>query len=128
MSDISDIFYVIAAIIVFGVISIGINNMFFRDTLVQTESEIEYTAVALAHDIIEQARWMRFNDVDIFDNLARTDTTQHGIYQVSSTVSFVEFSSPDVVAGSATDHKRIDIIVSSDFMSNDINMSYIKSR
>lgn len=56
MNDISDVLYVIAAVLVFGLFANTINRSMVNTTEMTVESEIEYNGISMAQGIIEEAR------------------------------------------------------------------------
>jgi len=68
----------------------------------------------------------QFDDFDDYHGLSLQDTTAHGIYTISASVAYVTENNPDTPAGGKTSFKRLDVSVSSDFLSNTITLSYLK--
>ncbi|MFU8862083.1 MAG: hypothetical protein ACNA8K_16875 [Cyclonatronaceae bacterium] len=62
MNDFTDLFYLIAAIAIFGMLLVSANQSMMRNNLVTVGNEQEYTAVSLANGIIEEARAGRFDE------------------------------------------------------------------
>jgi hypothetical protein len=61
MNDFSDLLYVMGAIVIFGLLLISVNQSMMRNNLITVGNEQEYTAIALANSIIEEARVTRFD-------------------------------------------------------------------
>jgi hypothetical protein len=61
MNDISDILYVIAAVLVFGLFANTINQSMVNTTEMTVESEIEFNGISMAQSIIEEARVRAFD-------------------------------------------------------------------
>lgn len=61
MNDISDVLYVIAAVLVFGLFANTINRSMVNTTEMTVESEVEYTGISMAQSIIEEARVRAFD-------------------------------------------------------------------
>lgn len=58
MNDYSDIIYTMGALIIFSMLSLQATRMLVQSDQLQVESEIEYNAVALAQDFIDQIKWV----------------------------------------------------------------------
>ncbi len=56
MNDISDVLYVIAAVLVFGLFANTINRSMVNTTEMTVESEVEYNGISMAQSIVEEAR------------------------------------------------------------------------
>ncbi|MGM0507123.1 MAG: type IV pilus modification PilV family protein [Bacteroidota bacterium] len=63
MSGYSDVIQVIGAMIIFSMILLNANSLMLRNQQVQVESELEQEVVALAQEIIEEARTRSFDQV-----------------------------------------------------------------
>lgn len=63
MSGYSDVIQVIGAMIIFSLILLNANSLMLRNQQVQVESELEQEVVALAQEIIEEARTRSFDQV-----------------------------------------------------------------
>jgi hypothetical protein len=61
MNDISDVLYVIAAVLVFGLFANTINRSMVNTTEMTVESEVEYFGISMAQSIIEEARVRSFD-------------------------------------------------------------------
>lgn len=59
MNDYSDLIYLLGAIMAFSLLSLHTNRMLQMNNRLQLNAEIEYNAVAVAQDQIDQIRWMR---------------------------------------------------------------------
>jgi hypothetical protein len=69
MSDISEIIYVLGAVVLFSLFAITINKSMVVNTESTVESEIEYNAIAVAQSIIDQARQRAFDEVMVGRNI-----------------------------------------------------------
>lgn len=58
MNDYSDIIYTMGALIIFSMLSMQAARMMVQSDQLQVEAEIEYNAVALAQDFIDQIKWV----------------------------------------------------------------------
>ncbi|MEX1213056.1 MAG: hypothetical protein WEA36_09440 [Balneolaceae bacterium] len=63
MSGYSDVIQVIGAMIIFSMILLNANSLMLRNQQIQVESELEQEVVALAQEIIEEARTRSFDQV-----------------------------------------------------------------
>ncbi len=66
MNDISEILYVLAAVLVFGLFANTINRSMVNTTEMTVESEVEYNGISMAQGIIEDARVRVFDKVVTF--------------------------------------------------------------
>jgi len=74
MSDISEIIYVLGAVVLFSLFAITINKSMVVNTETTVESEIEYNAIAVAQSIIDQARQRAFDEVMVTKNVLELST------------------------------------------------------
>lgn len=58
MNDYSDIIYTMGALIIYSMLSLQASRMLVQNDQLQVEAEIEYNAVALAQDFIDQIKWV----------------------------------------------------------------------
>ncbi len=160
MVDSSELLMTLGAIVIFSVAVLNINRGMARNEILMMEAELEYTAVALAQDLIDEARlkafdeesvdgnpsnipqgftqsnsfggaqdgetYPNFDDFDDYHGYSRQDTTTHGVYTTSASVMYVNVNNPDVSAGGKTAFKRLDVTVTSPFLSNTMTLSYLK--
>ncbi len=68
-----------------------------------------------------------YDDFDDFHGVSISETTEHGVYQISATVNYVSESNPGIISNNKTLHKRMNVSVSSDFLPNTIELSYVKT-
>ena len=69
-----------------------------------------------------------FDDVDDYDGLSVQDTTSVGAtYTITASVYYVEVSAPDSAVSYPTFFKRLDVTVSSPFLSRPITLSHLFS-
>lgn len=69
-----------------------------------------------------------FNDVDDFNGYTKYVTAPHAEdYYVTTKVQYVEELNPDKVSSSRTYYKKVTVTVTSPYMRNAINLSYIFS-
>ncbi|MCF7802910.1 MAG: hypothetical protein K9N46_07510 [Candidatus Marinimicrobia bacterium] len=68
-----------------------------------------------------------FDDFDDYDEYQVADTTQHGVFQISVDVIYVDASAPDLNAGTKTSHKRMFVTIDSPYLNDTITLSYMKS-
>jgi hypothetical protein len=66
MNDISDVLYVIAAVMVFGLFATTINRSMINSTEMTVESEVEYNGISMAQSVIEEARVRVFDSAVTF--------------------------------------------------------------
>ena len=68
-----------------------------------------------------------FNDFDDYDGYTVTDTTEHGLYNISVQVCYVQSSNYNSCTSLKTTHKRMLVTVASPYLDNPIKLSFIKS-
>jgi hypothetical protein len=68
MNDMSDVLYVMAALVLFSILATNSNAAFVRNANLQVESELEFNAIAVAQSIIDEARVKAFDENDIVNN------------------------------------------------------------
>lgn len=65
MNDVSDVLFLMAAMVLFSVMVMNSNRLFIRNATMQVESEIEFSAIAIAQSIIDEARTKAFDVVTV---------------------------------------------------------------
>ncbi len=128
MNDRSDIILLLGAMVVFSYLLLNVNGFLLHNNRVQVQTEIQYTGISLAEDIIDNARWLSFDAIDQYAQYDKIDTTKYAVYDVSSKIYYVSSTNTDQPSGTATNHKRLDVTVQSPGLSNPITLSYIKNR
>lgn len=126
MNDYSDLFLVIGASIIFAVLLIDVNATVVRENKYKADREIEYTAITLAQDVIDKARWVPYNQFN--STYANTDSlynTPLGDYRVTTSTSANTLSG----LGITNNHIRLDVKVRSLFSSDSVLvlLSYVKN-
>lgn len=58
MQGYDEILYVIGAMIIFSILTLQVNKMFLKSETSSLEGEVEYNAIAVAQDYVDQMRWM----------------------------------------------------------------------
>jgi hypothetical protein len=94
MNDISDVLYVLAAVLVFGLFANTINRSMVNTTEMTVESEIEYNGISMAQSIIEEAR-VRVFDKSITYTLDRLRDPRIPVAQIPSAFTAPESLGPD---------------------------------
>lgn len=90
------------------------------DTLLSTSP---YTPAAQGYLSVN-----RFNDVDDYNQYVRIVNTQRAErFQIKSAVTYVSESDPMATSGSQTFCKRMDVTVSSPFLTDSVRLSYVYS-
>lgn len=62
MNDYSDLLFLIGAMVIFAILTVNANSMLFKTNENMVQSDIEYNAIALAQDEIEEIRWLENNE------------------------------------------------------------------
>lgn len=65
MNDMSDVLYVMAAVVLFSILANNSNAAFVRNSTLQVESELEYNAIAVAQSFIDEARIKAYDKNDV---------------------------------------------------------------
>lgn len=120
-------------------------------------TELDYTAVALAQNMVDQSRnkafdeaatgaysplkapddftdlgpeigeyYPYYDDFDDYDGYTRTDTTQHGIYETSCRLDYMQESDLSQISAVKTARKRLYVQVVSE-AADTVAVTYIKS-
>jgi hypothetical protein len=63
MNDMSDLLYLMAGMVLFSILVTNTNTSFVRNSTMIVESEIEYSAIAIAQSIIDEARTKAFDEI-----------------------------------------------------------------
>lgn len=157
MVDTSDFILLILAMFLFAMLQLGLNSILLNNNRVMTTTELDYTAVALAQNVVDEARQKAFdqntvgnygsitvpddftdigsdvgevspyfNDFDDYHNYARTDTTEHGIYNTTCRVDYMVADQLSEVSALKTPYKRLYVRVESE-TGDATAVTYIKS-
>jgi len=151
MAGISEVIQTMGAMIIFSMILLSANRMITRNTMLQVEGELEQEVVAVAQDIIEEARTkefdanstgptppadipgdftapsglgssasegndrQKFNDFDDYNNWSDVVNTEHGDFNISVKVFYVD---PDTYAKTSTrtTFKKMQVFITSKFL------------
>lgn len=81
MSDYSDLLYLIAAMLVFSLLSMNVASTFRMSNTALVHSEIEYNAISVLQDEVEEIRWLE-NDAQ-----EQIDSTIGGTYRYESPIT-----------------------------------------
>jgi len=73
----------------------------------------------------EEENKLPFNDADDYNNLNEDISTPRGDYHISATVYYVDDTNPNVKVYHRTFYKKIEVTVSSDYISHDIKLSHV---
>lgn len=137
MNDYSDIIYLMGAMIVFSLLSLNASYMFRNSDIVSFQSEIEYSGIALAQDIIDEVKWISDKDkLDptksscICNDYPKTITVQLGSSASDKLDYEVDMQVSDtLITGSNSVNRFVKITVNSSYFLNGqtINTEYLKS-
>ncbi|MCW9706809.1 hypothetical protein [Fodinibius salsisoli] len=154
MVDTSDFILLIAALFIFAMLQLGLNSVLLNNSKVMVRTELDYTAVALAQNMADESRrkafdenegislsvpgdfsstlgpevgesYPDFNDFDDYHNYSRTDTTEHGVYEIQCTVDYVSTSNLKEPSAVKTPYKRLLVEVVSE-TKDTVAVTYIK--
>lgn len=73
MNDYSDLFFLIGAMVIYSLLSVNTNSMFLTSNEQMVQSDIEYSAIALAQDEIDELRWLTKDE----ENELKQGTTEY---------------------------------------------------
>jgi hypothetical protein len=65
MNDMTDVLYVMAALVLFSILATNSNAAFVRNANLQVESELEFNAISLAQSFIDEARVKAYDKNDV---------------------------------------------------------------
>lgn len=156
MVDTSEYILLVAALFIFAMLQLGLTRVLLNNNKTMVKSELDYTAVALAQNIADESRvkafdeastgayvplevsdfstigpeagevYPYFDDFDDYDGFTRTDNTQHGIYQTTCWVDYMNESDMSIIAAVKTPIKRLHVQVVSE-TKDTVAVTYIKS-
>ena len=126
MNDYSDLIFLIAAIAIYGLLVNNTTRSLVLNNQILNDSEIEYGAISLAQDILEEVRWIKYADLDKneLENLF-----DRPLYQ--DIVTIQQWSAPPCPALASC--KKVSVEIKSNFLKNEDNsyrsvtMSMIKT-
>ncbi len=155
MVDTSDFILLVAALFIFAIMQINFSGSLIRSTQNQVDTELNYTALALAQDIADESRlkafdevrvgyyvpvtstsdlstlgtdsevYPNFDDFDDFHNYTRVDSTRNGVYTSTVTVDYMDPTNLRQVSVNKTYYKRMMVKVASE-MGDTVAVSYIR--
>lgn len=155
MVDTSDFILLTVALFVFAMLQLSVNSVLLNNSKVITQTELDYTAVALAQDIADEARekafdekstgafiplktedfstlgvdpgevYPAFDDIDDYHNYVRVDTTEYGIYKTSCRVDYMDSVDITQVSILKTPYKRLHVQVVSE-IGDSVAVTYVK--
>lgn len=128
MDDRSDLILLLGAIIVFAFLSLNVNGFLVHNTSVQTKTEVQYTGISLAENVIDDARWLSYDSIDKYSGYDKIDSTNVGVFEVKAKINYVNLSNTEQPVGTVTNHKRLEVTVTSQSLAHPITLSYIKNR
>lgn len=134
MNDYSDLIYLMAAMIIFSMLSLNAAYFFNINEQFQYQSDIEYNGIAIAQDILEQVRWIQNKNLldtgrsaCICNDYPKTITLSVDDYELDFTA---DISIKDTsISGSAAINRIVEVSVSNQYLphAQNIRMRYLKS-
>ena len=120
MNDYSDLLFLIGAIAIYALLVTNTNQRMFQNDRMLTTTEMEYGAVSVAQNIVEEARWMKYGEISE-SKLEGLNTNEN--YDVDVEVNPVSLDE------SEKSNSKIDIAVTEKGNNKGANvtMSYIKT-
>lgn len=73
MNDMTDVLYVMAAVVLFSILATNSNAAFVRNSTLQVESELEFNAIAVAQSFIDEARVKAYDKNDVANDRNEID-------------------------------------------------------
>lgn len=136
MSDYSDLIYLMAAMIIYSILALNAAHYFRINEQFQYQSEIQYNAIAVAQDVIDEIRWI--NDINKFDENSGQFIGDDYPKTIEFSVGNNEYSldyevdiivSDTNVTGSNAVNKLVKIIVTNEYLPENqrTQMNYVKS-
>lgn len=106
------------AMIIYSMLSMQTSRMFQLNNRVQINSEIEYNAVSIAQNEIDQLRWVK-NEED-FDNYVDDFPTEKFLTVGNDTLVYtVDVNSSNInIPGSNITNKNITVTVTNEYLNN----------
>ena len=127
MFDYSDTIYTMAAMVIFSILALNTNQIMLRNNLIQQETELEFSGITYAQQLVEQLRFRTFQEIGDMNGDTLSTTTEYGPLFAAIQVNFVAKNNTETVL-SDSDHRRVRIRVSSPFMPNTVQMEFVKSK
>lgn len=120
MNDYSDLLFLIGAIAIYALLVTNTNQTMLQNDRMLVTTEMEYGAVSVAQNIVEEARWMKYGEISE-SKLESINTNTN--YDVKVEIN------PENLPGSDKSNRKIDITVTEKGNSKGANvtMSYIKT-
>lgn len=135
MTDYSDIIFMMAAMLVFSMLSLSVNRSMTINNAFLTQQEADYHALTIAQEIIDDIRWISSeNDLDSYvsqypETLSYSTDSQSG-FSIPFNIN-VTSESIDISGGSLSSF-LVEVTVNSQYMTGGesgkpIKLDYIKS-
>lgn len=127
MNDYSDLLFLVGAIAIYALLTINTNRAMLNNSRALTTTEMEYGAVSVAQNIIEKARWMKYENINNSNKQNLADLNTNPNYNVEIDLRQISLS------GSDRPNKEIKVIVTSNYLkkgnnnSSSVTMRYIKT-
>lgn len=136
MNDYSDLIFLMGGLIIFSLLSLQTNRLFQLNNRIQLNGELEYNAVSIAQDEIDQIRWIKSESA--FNDHLSTYPKQVPLIIDDDTLQYdVDINSTSTtIPGSSLNDKKVSITVSNEFLKTNsdddpgerfIRLQYIKS-
>lgn len=118
MNDYSDLIYLMGAMIIYSMLSMQTSRMFQLNNRVQIKAEIEYNAVSIAQNEIDQLRWVK-NEED-FDNYVDDFPTEKFLAVGNDSLVYtVNINSSNInIPGSNITNKNVTVTVTNEYLNN----------
>lgn len=109
MNDYADLICLIGAIALYGVLVTNTNRALVLNSQLLTDSEIEYGAIAAAQNIIDKARWVKYDDL--------SESALESLYDKQLYDDEVEITDLDpAVCPTSNPCKKVEAIITSEYL------------
>lgn len=136
MNDYSDLIFLMGGMIIFSLLSLQTNRLFQLNNRIQVNGELEYNAVSIAQDEIDQLRWIKSESA--FNSHLASYPTQVPLVIDNDTLQYdVDITSSTMtIPGSSLNNKKVSVTVSNEFLKTNsdddpgerfIRLQFIKS-
>lgn len=135
MNDYSDLLYLLGAIVLYSILTLNVSTNLVMNNRNLSESEVEYSGIALADGLVEQAMWASKKELDsddseyIFDGYSK-NYPKHEVIEMGPSnqykIDYYIYAEVDdvSVSGSSTNNKKITVGVTSPFFYNDFDSTF----
>ena len=116
MTDYSDLVYLMGGMIIFSLLSLQTTRLFQLNNRVQMNAEIEYNAISIAQNEIDQIKWIQSESN--FNSHISNYPKQVPLAVKSDTLYYtVDITAKDItISGSSVNNKKISIKITNKYL------------